>query len=463
MTVTESSGIVGQQRSWHATDGLAWAVVIGWLAMLFGIMTGEVAPAGFATSIMIATGWAWYQRPHEAGSVWLTRNQEPDRADGLWGRIRWQPAAGADGLHVRVSAPGHRPVEALLAAPRGASQRDVGCRIRTARTGRRPIFTLDHAETSAERLFALSGAREPPLSLTVLPPAARLREVPLPTRLHGMTGPHESRRAGDGGDLRNIALFTPGDRLRRIDWRTTARHRSGSGPLTDLYVRRTNATADAAVMLVLDSRDDVGPDLQGWNDSSNQAEDQPTSLDYARAAAASLARRYLNNGDRVGLEDLGRYRRPVPPAGGSRHLQRLITRIALSEPEGEPRLRRRPPRIPSGALVVLCSTFLDQQASQLALWWQQAGHRVIAIDVLPAPELTRAPHRLVTGYRIVAMERADRLAQLAAAGIEVVRWPTSADAKAVNSVPAPQPAGIDPAGIDPATALAVSARRRIRR
>jgi uncharacterized protein (DUF58 family) len=457
MIVTESSGMVGQHRSWHATDGLIWAVVIGWLGMLFGIVTGEIAPAAFAVSIMIGTGWAWYRRPHETGDVWLTRSESPGSADGLRARIRWQPAAGADGLRVRVSAPGHKSANALLAPPRRGSQRDVGCQIRTARTGRRPIFTLDHAETSAEQLFGLSGARQPELSLTVLPRVTKLADVPLPARLQGMTGPHESRRVGDGGDLRDVHLFTPGDRLRRIDWRTTARRRPGSGPLTDLYVRRTNATADATVMLVLDSRDDIGPELTGWNDSSNQPEDQPTSLDHARTAAASLARRYLTNGDRVGLEDLGRYHRPVPPAGGSRHLQRLITRIALSEPEGEPRLRRRPPRIPSGALVVLCSTFLDQQPSQLALWWHQAGHRTIAVDVLPEPDLARAPHRLVTGYRIVAMERADRLTQLTAAGIDVIRWPTGSDAGTGSAAGAPHPAAVDPA-----TALAVSARRKMR-
>lgn len=463
MITKESPGPVRKEQSWVPTDGLTWTLIIGWLMLVLGIVSGRVAVVGFAAPILLAAGWAWYRCPRDAGTVQLIGSDQSTGSASLWGHIRWRPVTGADALRIRVSAPGHRQVDALLARPRTGAQREVSCWIRTVRTGRRPIFTLDHAEIGAEQLFAVSGVREPDLSVTVLPGSSGLREMPLPARLQGLTGPHESRRAGDGGDLRDIHLFAPGDRMRRIDWRTTARRRAGSGPLTDLYVRRTFATADASVMLVLDSRDDVGPDLTTWNDSSNLGEDQPTSLDHARTAAAGLARRYLGNGDRVGLEDLGRYRRPIAPAGGGRQLQRLIMRIALSEPEGEPRRRRRPPRIPSGALIVLCSTFLDDETARLALWWQQSGHRVIAIDVLPPPELGQAPHRLVTGYRIIAMERADRLAQLSAAGIEIVRWAATTDPEPGSNTDTSAETVTLPAGTDPATALTILARRRVRR
>lgn len=463
MSIDESSKAAGRRKSWLATRGLTSAVIVGWLLLVIGVLAGRVALVGFAIPMLIAAVWSWYRRPRQPGTVELAGADQTASTGGLWGRIRWAPAPGVDALRIRVSASGHRSVNALLARPRQATQRDVWCHIRTVRTGRREIFSLDHAEILAEQLFELAGSREPDLSVTVLPRASGLRELPLPSRLQGLTGPHESRRAGDGGDLRDIHLFTPGDRMRRIDWRTTARRRAGSGPLTDLYVRRTFATADAAVMVVLDSRDDVGPDLTTWSDSSNLGEDQPTSLDHARAAAASLARRYLQNGDRVGLEDLGRYSRPLTPAGGGRQLQRLMMRITLAEPEGEPRRRKRPPRIPSGALIVLCSTFLDDETAQLALWWHQAGHRVIAIDVLPQLDLSRAPDRLVTGYRIVAMERADRLAQLSATGIEVIRWTTTV-ADPADGPSSSEPGTVTVAGAtDPASSLAILARRRMRR
>ena len=156
----------------------------------------------------------------------------------------------------------------------------------------------------------------------------------------------------------------------------TARLNTGGPPIgrgrherpaiTTLYVRRTFATADATMMLVVDSRDEVGPRVATWNDSSALGEREASSLDIARVAAASTARHYLDAGDRVGLEDLGRLRRPVPPAGGRRQLDRLVRRLALAQPVGEPTERKRVPRLPSGALIIVFSTLLDDDPARLA-------------------------------------------------------------------------------------------------
>ncbi|QDP96233.1 DUF58 domain-containing protein [Microlunatus elymi] len=417
-----------REPDWLPTSGLATSIVVGVGLLLLGILTGRLQAAGMAAAILLGSSWLWLRRPRQRGSVRLSARAETSSASRVGGSIEWQPAAGTDSLRVRVSAPGHRSINAVLAAPEdGSAPRRAEISIRTARTGRRPIFTVDHGERYGQQLVGALGDTEGPMAITVLPKAELLREVPLPYRLQGLTGPHDSRRAGDGNDLRDINLFTPGDRLRRIDWRVTARRNSEAGAISDLYVRRSYATADAAVMLVLDSRDEVGPDLTTWNDSSSIAEDDPTSLDHARAAALTLARRYLAAGDRVGLEDLGRMRRPMPPAGGQRQLQRLTMRIALAEPEGEPRARHRAPRLPSGALIIICSTFLDDETAHLAQLWHGAGHRVLAVDVLPEPELKHAPDRLLTAYRIIAMEREDRLINLSRSGVEVIGWQQTAD------------------------------------
>jgi uncharacterized protein (DUF58 family) len=424
---THAAATTPDGESWWPSTGLAVSILIGLGLFALALLTGHVQAAALAMALLLGSGWIWLRRPAGRGTVELVAKAESTSASRVGATLRWQPAAGVEALRVRASAPGHRPVNALLAAD---DQRRIDVSIRTARTGRRPIFTVDHGEQFGQNLFGAPAGTSGPLSITVLPRADALREVPLPYRLQGLTGPHDSRRSGDGNDLRDINLFTPGDRLRRIDWRVTARRNGGPSPyaqagspmITDLYVRRTYATADAAVMLVLDSRDEVGPDLTTWNDSSTIPENQPTSLDHARAAALTLARRYLKAGDRVGLEDLGRMRRPVPPAGGQRQLQRLTMRIALAEPEGEPRPRQRPPRLPSGALIIICSTFLDDETGKLAQMWHSTGHRVIAVDVLGEPDLRNAPRRLITGYRIIAMDRYDRLTALSRSGVEVISW-----------------------------------------
>lgn len=473
----------GTDRPWWPTGGLAVSIVVGILLLLFGMLSGQLQPVAIGLPLLLGSSWSGLRRPRGPGRVTLSARAESTNESRVGGTVSWHPAPGAEALRVRVAAPGHRSVDAILAprSPGGSADagagddqgtggqslgaRTVGIGIRTARTGHRSIFTVDHEEQTGQQLIATQGGTEGPMPITVLPRADMLREVPLPYRLQGLTGPHDSRRAGDGNDLRDINLFTPGDRLRRIDWRVTARRNSGGfggpGTITDLYVRRSYATADAAVMLVLDSRDEVGPDLTTWNDSSSIAEDEPTSLDHARTAALTLARRYLQAGDRVGLEDLGRMRRPMPPAGGMRHLQRLTMRIALAEPEGEPRARRRAPRLPSGALIIVCSTFLDDETGKLAQLWHGAGHRVIAVDVLPEPELRHAPSRLLTAYRIIAMDRHDRLAELARSGIEVISWRQAETQPLSGRIRRPAPVGLT--GQTMPVALATLSRRRVRR
>jgi uncharacterized protein (DUF58 family) len=252
----------------------------------------------------------------------------------------------------------------------------------------------------------------------VRPPYHAITQLPLPRRLHGLTGTHESSRAGDGGDFRDVHPFTAGDRLRRIDWKATARRGQFA---SDLYVRRTAALADATVLIVMDSRDDVGEQVAEW--SRNVAAEKGTSaLDIAREAASSIAAGYVQSGDRVGFQDLSSRGRMIATGSGNRQLWRLLRAIEITTPSTVPFQRRRPPIVPSGALVFLLSSFLDDQAVGLAAQWQGHGHRVIAVDILPAPRFDRASRAQRLAYRIVMLERSDRLRTLSSYGVEMLRW-----------------------------------------
>jgi uncharacterized protein (DUF58 family) len=192
--------------------------------------------------------------------------------------------------------------------------------------------------------------------------------------------------------------------------------------LTQLYVRRSHATADAIVILVIDSRDEIGPDVMTWAHARLVHPEDPTSLDIAREAAGSLARTYLEAGDRVGVIDLGRTSRALRPAGGRRHLQRVLQQLAEANPEGDTTRRVRAPQVPSGAMIVLFSTFLDDEPVTLGEIWRAAGHRVLAVDVIPRPEQARLRPREQLAHRIIQLEREDRFWQLSGAGIEIVPW-----------------------------------------
>ncbi|MET0692751.1 MAG: DUF58 domain-containing protein [Propionibacteriaceae bacterium] len=413
------------QLSWEISLAAISTAVAGLALVLLGLVTRRTDVAVLGVPLVLGVLWTWLHRPRAAAGIRFGTLERVNRPGVVAHTLQFDAAPGVAAVLIRATAPGHRPVIALVGCER---PRSVRLSITTVRTGEREMFALDYLQTGLDAVVRAEAAKVPPVKVTVLPGNRPLGQLPLPSRLQGLTGPHGSRRPGDGGDLHDINRFASGDRLRRIDWRVTARRSAqlarGGDPrqLSELYVRRTFATADATVMLVLDSRDDVGPDVSTWGDASAVRQDEATSLDIAREAAASLARAYLDAGDRVGLEDLGRMRRPVPPAGGRQQLHRLVQRLALAQPEGEPKRRKRAPRMPSGALLIVFSTFLDDDAAQLALLWRHAGHRVVAVDVLPKISKDPLPARVLTAYRIIRMERGDRLLALARTGVEVVHW-----------------------------------------
>lgn len=418
---------------WRPTSAHTAAVVTGILLLTLAVIAGRADLALIGVPGLLAAAWATTTRPTTPLTATLHDPTGPTPPGELTATLHLTTTPDtADTVHLRITAPGHRDTHLALAAHArpaasgdstdSAEERRVPLRLSSARTGPQETFTVDvrgarHA-TWEEEPTTIRGANR-----LVLPGGVPLGRLPLPQRLRGLTGPHSSRRLGDGSELRDIHPFTPGDRLRRIDWRTTARR---SPELDTLYVRRTYSSAEATAVLVVDSRDDVGPDLRTWRGYGTLRVDEPTSLDLARHAAASVAQALVEAGDRVGLEDLARRRRPLPPASGRRHLRRVVHGLALAHPSGRATGHRvRPPQVPADAVVYLFTTVLDDEPLQLVRTWRTKGHPVIVIDTLP--DLHPAiEHHLWIAWRIAHLERENRLAALTGEGVPVIRWAGSA-------------------------------------
>lgn len=403
---------------WKITANAFHAAVVGVVIVAVALVLSRPDVAVLGIPLILSLVWSAARPPQGPVRLRLGRpGAVPDSPD-VAATLSVSPVANVPSVRIRVSAEAHHPIEALIDSRR---PRELDASLTTARTGRRRMFLVDYAGVGSDTVYRSEPSHVGPESIVLLPQAGGLREIPLPFQLHGLTGAHVSRRVGDGGDLRDIAVFQPGDRLRRIDWKTTAKRGLVGGVGTDLYVRRTHATADAHVMLVLDARDNVGPDVATWSTGEVNPMDM-TSLDIARRAAATLARHYLGQGDRVGLVDIGRNRRPLLPAGGRRHLHRIIHHLATTEPDTEPRRYVRAPQIPSGVLVVVFSTFLDDSYAEMARLWRHDGHRVLAVDALPRLVTKRLTPHAHMALRVMWMERLDRIDDMRQSGVEVIRW-----------------------------------------
>lgn len=398
----------------HAALGVTAAIVV-----VLGVVTGRPDIGVLAAPALVTLIWSVARRSRTAPAVTVAWDVDHAEPGVIKATALCSEAPGIELIRLQVWAVGYRPVTALLAA---GAERSVGMSLTTARTGLHRVFALDHLAEDTDGLHLWPPERTEPLAIMVHPRLQPLGTLPLPPRLAGLTGNHVSTRIGDGFEIHDVHEFTPGDRLRRIDWRASARRSFDptTRRLSTLYTRRTHASADATVMLVVDSRDDLSGDVATWSGGSPPAMDSPTSMDLARAAASSMARAYLDGGDRVGLADLGTSRAPIAPAAGRRQWQRISYRLVRLAPRGAPARRLRPPQLPSGSLVVVFSTFLDEEASSAALQWRGLGHRVVAVDVLPSLDASDLAGHAVLAFRMVQLERRLRVRRLIRSGVEVV-------------------------------------------
>jgi uncharacterized protein (DUF58 family) len=405
-----------------AFAGAGLGVVLVAAALGFGRPELAVIGAVLVSAVALALGTGRRTAATRTALARITAGQRaPSPAEYpvviVRGEVR---APGAELAVVSATMLSYRTERVVLAAPRSS----FTLRLSTVHSGDQQLVATETCAVGADGTWAAAASTLSRLSARIVPPVRPLPFLPLPRVPSGLTGGHDAPRPGDGGEFRDIHPFTTGDRLQRIDWKATARLARRPG---DLFVRRTFATADIDVALILDDGEDLSGMPGDWL-RGDRALQVPTSMDIAREAAWSVACAYLDAGDQVSFQLLSRLGSAVPRGSGARQRERLRASIATAAPQ--PRAtRRRTPLVPSGALVVLMSTFLDDEPVRLAELWRASGLRVLAVDVLPQLRSERLRREEIAASRIVLGMRADRLADVVAAGADLLVWDGSAGSR----------------------------------
>lgn len=284
---------------------------------------------------------------------------------------------------------------------------ELGWRIECGRWG---AYTLGEVVVRCRdplSLFVYEQRLGEPRPLKVYPSAERLRSVLRPLSTQPSAGNQVARERGDGIEFADLRPFVHGDRLRRVNWRATAR--SGELWVNDLHPER-----NTDVVLFLDTfvearRADAG------------------TLDLAVRAAATLAERYLAHRDRVGLVGFGGILNWLTPATGIVQRYRIVDALldaeimlsyAWKDIDVVPR-RTLPPQ----ALVVALSPLLDERSLAALADLRRRGFDVAVIEISPVPFAPRSEEKLdPLVERLWLLRRAARRTAFHALGMPAVEW-----------------------------------------
>lgn len=400
--------------TWAPTASLARALAVGGSGVAFGAVLGLPVLLVLTAPLVLAGALALVGRPRSLPGVGAGLDHASLHEGTATTSHLWVDAPGAEQV-TRVS---HAPPYVTV-APRGGRVAEMLGAEQATRWG---VHRWGRHMVGRERVALSSGwcgYRWGPVLLDghevrVLPqpaPYAARAEQPQP---RGIVGRHRSARTGGGTELAGIREFAPGDRLRRISWRVSAR--TGT-----LHVATTRAEEDAGLLLVLDTIEEYG--------RSTGVEGDASSLDLTVRAAAAMAEHSVRQGDRVALRQLGGRGRQLRPGTGRRHLRRLTETLADVtagsvgiDDDSRPQLR-----VAAGTTVVVVSPVLSQAVVSLAGSLLRRGVPLLVVDTLPpgvAPTAWRGtdPTLVALAWRVRLLERADVLLSLARLGCPVVAW-----------------------------------------
>jgi len=192
-----------------------------------------------------------------------------------------------------------------------------------------------------------------------------------------LAGKHRSTTKGGCCEFAQHRQYAPGDEIRQIDWQVYARN-------DRYFIRQFEEETNLHAMLAVDASGSMKFGLSTIS-----------KLDFAKRAAACLARLLLHQRDAVGLtvlhESAAKF---IPAKQHAAHLRAILAALQAADAEGDgglsgqiqhciARQRRR------GLFVLLSDCFGDLQELATALRIVRTrGHDVVVMHVLAPEELS---------------------------------------------------------------------------
>ncbi len=261
-------------------------------------------------------------------------------------------------------------------------------------------------------LFEVMGDALAPAEIQVPPEQMKLQDISLrPHFTQHTTGLIPARLPGSGINFWDVREYVPGDSLRWLNWRMTARHPG------KLFTKEFEREEIANIGLVLDARA-----------LADRQTNEGSLFEYSVQATASLAELFLKNGNRVGLLIFGNTVSTLFPGYGKHQLyqiRRNLSRATASSNLTLTYLQHISMRLFSGRSLII---FISPVTSADIRTFQQLrafGYQILLISPDPVDFVLREGSQDYAGMlagRAARVERFLLLNQLLRAGVRVVNW-----------------------------------------
>lgn len=389
--------------------GYAAVAAIGFLAAL-ALRRPELAVAAAPFALMLAAGTALARDPDVEIEFTLATDRTVEGAE-VEAEMTVRTERSVDRLELLLDLPRGAEVvddvDARAVRLRAGEERVFAVRLHCTRWGLYDVGDVEVRACDPFRLVVWEQRFRCARSLKAYPRPESLSRILSPVSTLASTGSEVARVKGDGVEYADIRDFVPGDRVRSINWRASARR-------GELVVNERHPERNTDVVLFVDSFTDF------------RAEGRST-LDDAVRATATLASRYLERRDRVGLIAYGGILRWLRPGMGA--WQRVMLVETLLETGVEPTYTWRdvnliPARLlPPKALVLAVSPLIDSRFASALENLRGRGFDLAVIEVDPVGFVEPGRGDIAgLAYRLWLLEREMLRARLERLGVGVARW-----------------------------------------
>jgi len=389
--------------------GYGALAAIGFVAAL-ALRRPELAIVAAPFALVLAAGTALARDPGIEVEFTLRTDRTVELAD-VEAELVVRTDRAVDRLELFLDLPNGTEVldgaDALAVRLRAGEERVVPLRLRAVRWGLYDVGDVEARARDPLRLVVWERRFARAQTLKAYPRLDWLSRTVPPVETQAHTGSEVARVKGDGIEYADIRDYVPGDRVRAINWRASARR-------GDLVVNERHPERNTDVVLFVDSFTDVRGDGR-------------STLDDAVRATATLASRYLERRDRVGLIAFGGILRWLRPGMGL--WQRVMLIETLLETGVQPTYTWRevssiPAQIlPPKALVFAITPLVDSRFVSAIEDLRGRGFDLVVLEVDPVGFVEPGRSEIAgLAYRLWLLERETLRARLEGLGVGVARW-----------------------------------------